>query len=330
MLIVRVPLRISLGGGGTDLYNWYSKFGSFLITATINKFIYITLSRRDLEKNFWLSYSKIENLKNLKKIKHLIIRNILLKYPKINNLEIHTISEVPSNSGLGSSGSLTVGVIQGLNLLLKKNFSPKSLSEQSIKIEMDLNKKNAGKQDQYAAAYGGLIKLIINKKGFTKVKKLKISKKKLKDFQKNIFLIYIKNRRYAAEILKKQSKLIKEKKNTVEIMKKIQILGKKSCEVLEKGKIDDYGYILDEHWNLKKKVGNFMSNKNIENLYNNLRKNGSTGGKIIGAGGGGFLMSYVPKKNHKKFINYVNQRKLSVLDWKFYFEGSKIIFNDEQ
>ena len=330
MLIVRVPLRISLGGGGTDLYNWYSKHGSFLITATINKFIYITLSQRNLEKDFWLSYSKIENLKNLKQIKHSIIKKILFKYRNLNNLEIHTISEVPSNSGLGSSGSLSVGLIQALNLLSKNKISSKLLAEKSIDIEMSQNKKNAGKQDQYAAAYGGLLKLSINKKGFTKVEKLKVSKKKIKQFQKNIFLIYIKNRRYASEILKKQSKLINENKTTVEIMKKIQLLGKKSCDILEKGKIDDFGLSLDEHWRLKKKVGSFMTNKKIEFLYNNLKRNGSTGGKVIGAGGGGFLMSYVPKKNHKKFISYLKQQKLSVLDWQFHFEGSKIIFNDEK
>ena len=213
--------------------------------------------------------------------------------------------------------------------MLKKNISPKILSENSIDIEMNLNKKNAGKQDQYAAAYGGLIKLIINKKGFTKVEKLKISKKKIKIFQDNIFLIYIKNRRYASQILKKQSKLINEKKSAIDVMKKIQLLGIKSCNVLEKGKIDDYGKILDEHWSLKKKVGNFMTNKKIEELYLNLKKNGSLGGKIIGAGGGGFLMSYVPKKNHKKFLNYLNKKKLNVLDWSFHYEGSKVIFNDE-
>ncbi len=329
MLIVRVPLRISLGGGGTDLYNWYSKHGSFLITATINKFIYITLSQRKLEKDFWLSYSKIENLKNLKQIKHSIIKKILFKYRSLNNLEIHTISEVPSNSGLGSSGSLSVGLIQALSLLSKNKISSKLLAEKSIDIEMSQNKKNAGKQDQYAAAYGGLLKLSTNKKGFTKVKKLKVSKKNLKQFQKNIFLIYIKNRRFASEILKKQSKLINQKKTIKNVMKKIQLLGMKSCQVLEKGKIDDYGNILDEHWNLKKKVGNFMTNKRIDKLYSNLKKNGSTGGKIIGAGGGGFLMSYVPKKNHKKFLKYLNKKKLNVLNWKFYFEGSKVIFNDE-
>ena len=112
-------------------------------------------------------------------------------------------------------------------------------------------------------------------------------------------------------------------------MKKIQLLGIKSCNVLEKGKIDDYGKILDEHWNLKKKVGNFMTNKKIEELYLSLKKNGSSGGKIIGAGGGGFLMSYVPKNNHKKFLNYLNKKKLNVLDWRFHYEGSKVIFNDE-
>ena len=329
MLIVRVPLRISLGGGGTDLFNWYSKHGSFLITATINKFIYITLSRRNLDNDFWLSYSKIENLKDVKSIKHSIIKKILLKNLNLKNLEIHTISEVPSNSGLGSSGSLSVGLIQALNSMLKKNISPKILSEKSIDIEMNLNKKNAGKQDQYAAAYGGLIKLTINKKGFTKVEKLKISKKKIKIFQNNIFLIYIKNRRYASQILKKQSKVINEKKSAIDVMKKIQLLGIKSCNVLEKGKIDDYGKILDEHWNLKKKVGNFMTNKKIEELYLSLKKNGSSGGKIIGAGGGGFLMSYVPKNNHKKFLNYLKKKKLNVLDWRFHYEGSKVIFNDE-
>ena len=236
MLIVRVPLRISLGGGGTDLYNWYSKHGSFLITATINKFIYITLSQRKLEKDFWLSYSKIENLKNLKQIKHSIIKKILFKYRSLNNLEIHTISEVPSNSGLGSSGSLSVGLIQALSLLSKNKISSKLLAEKSIDIEMSQNKKNAGKQDQYAAAYGGLLKLSTNKKGFTKVKKLKVSKKNLKQFQKNIFLIYIKNRRFASEILKKQSKLINQKKNYKECYEKNSITWHEKLSGFRKGK----------------------------------------------------------------------------------------------
>ena len=330
MIIARVPLRISLGGGGTDLFHWYKKHKSFLVTSTINKFIYVTISNRDLTKDYWLSYSKIENLKKKNKIKHSIINKILKRYFKKKSLEIHTISEVPSNSGLGSSGALSVGLIQTLMHKEKKKISPKKLAEKSVDIEMELNKKVAGKQDQYASAYGGFIKLYIDKKGKTTVKKLKISKKKILEFEKNIYLIYIKNRRFTYQILKKQSKLIKNKPSKINIMKQIQELGYKICDVLENGIIDDYGYLLDEHWNLKKSIGDFMSNSNVDTLYKELKKNGITGGKIIGAGGGGFLMVYVPKKNISKFKNYLKNKKLDILKWSFHSKSSEIIFSDEK
>ena len=195
---------------------------------------------------------------------------------------------------------------------------------------MQLNKKAAGKQDQYARAYGGLIKLFIDKKGKKLFKKLNISKKKFQEFEKNIFLIYIKNRRFTYQILKKQSKLIKNKPSKINIMKKIQKIGYKSCEVLENGKVDDFGYLLDEHWTLKKSIGGFMSNSNVNILYKELKKHGVTGGKIIGAGGGGFLMAYVPNKNGSKFKKYIKQKKLDILNWKFYSKGSEIIFSDDQ
>ena len=328
MIIARVPLRISLGGGGTDLFHWYKKHESFLVTSTINKFIYVTISNRDLTKDYWLSYSKIENLKHKNKIKHSILKKILHKYLKKKGLEVHTISEVPSNSGLGSSGALSVGLIQCLMHHSKKTISTKDLAEKAVNIEMQLNKKAAGKQDQYASAYGGLLKLFIDKKGKTSVKKLNISKKKFQEFEKNIFLIYIKNRRFTYQILKKQSKLINNKPSKINIMKKIQKIGYKSCEVLENGKIDDYGYLLDEHWELKKSIGEFMSNSNVDVLYRQLKKNGATGGKIIGAGGGGFLMVYVPKKNKHKFKKYIDAKNLDILNWNFYPKGSEIIFSD--
>lgn len=330
MIIARVPLRISLGGGGTDLFHWYKKHKSFLVTSTINKFIYVTISSRDLTKDYWLSYSKIENLKEKNKIKHSIIKKILNRYLKKKSLEVHTISEVPSNSGLGSSGALSVGLIQTLMYQSKKKISFKSLAEKSVDIEMELNKKAAGKQDQYASAYGGFIKLFIDKKGHTTVKKLKISKKKILEFEKNIHLIYIKNRRFTYQILKKQSKLIKSKPSKIIIMKQIQELGYKSCDVLENGNIDDYGYLLDEHWNLKKSIGDFMSNSNVDILYKKLKKNGVTGGKIIGAGGGGFLMVYVPQNNNQNFRNYIKSKKLDLLKWSFYPKGSEIIFSNDQ
>ena len=329
MIIARVPLRISLGGGGTDLYHWYKKHKSFLITATIDKFIYVTISNRNLTKDFWLSYSKIENIKNKKQIKHSIINKILKKYYKANGLEVHTISEVPSNSGLGSSGALSVGLIQCLELFDKRKISQKKLAEKAVNIEMELNKKVAGKQDQFASAYGGFIKLSIDKSGKTSVKKLKISTKKILEFEKNLFLIYIKNKRFTYQILKKQTKLITTKISKINIMKKIQDLGHRSTKILESGNLDEYGFILDEHWHLKKKIGNFMTNPYVDKLYLNLKKNGATGGKIIGAGGGGFLMVYVPKNTRLKFKKFLSKKKLNILNWKFHYKGSEVIFCDE-
>ena len=209
------------------MFHWYKKHESFLVTSTINKFIYVTISNRDLTKDYWLSYSKIENIKNKNKIKHSIVKKILHKYLKKKGLEIHTISEVPSNSGLGSSGALSVGLIQSLVHLSRKKVSKKDLAEKAVNIEMELNKKAAGKQDQYASAFGGFIKLFINKKGNTSVKKLNISKKKLQEFEKNVFLIYIKNRRFTYQILKEQSKLIKNKLQN-KYNEKIQEIGYKS------------------------------------------------------------------------------------------------------
>ena len=330
MIIARVPLRISLGGGGTDLFHWYKKHKSFLVTSTIDKFIYVTISKRDLTKDYWLSYSKIENLKQKNKIKHSILKKILKKYEKNGGLEIHTISEVPSNSGLGSSGAVAVGLIQALMQQKKKKLIKKELAEKAVNIEMELNKKSAGKQDQYASAFGGFVKLFIDRKGKTEVKKLKISKKKILQFEKNIYLIYIKNRRFTYQILKKHSKLIKDKPSKIQIMKKIQEIGYKSCKVLENGNIDDFGYLLDEHWKLKKSIGEFMSNSSVNKLYEDLKKNGAIGGKIIGAGGGGFLMAYVPKKNNYYFKKYLKKKNLDIFKWSFYPKGSEIIFSDEK
>jgi D-glycero-alpha-D-manno-heptose-7-phosphate kinase len=330
MIITRTPLRLSLGGGGTDLYSWYKKNGSFLITATINKFIYVTISERKILKDFWLSYSNIENVKNKKNLKHSIIRKVLEKYNIKKGLEVHTISEVPSNSGLGSSGSLTVGFIKALSAFFKKNISIKNLAEESCNVEMVLNKKNSGKQDQYAAAIGGFIILRIKKDGSTTYEKLKISKKRIKKLEKSLFLIFVKKQRFTVNILKKQSTIINNNKSKATLMNEIQKIAYKSKKIFEKGDIDEIGGVFDYHWQLKKNFGDFMSNNKIDKLYNKLKKYGSTGGKIIGAGGGGFLMMYVPKNNIIKFKKSIKKNNIEYLDWKFHNQNSEVIFNDKE
>lgn len=316
MIIIKAPLRISLGGGGTDLYNWYTKHESFLITATINKFIYVTVNKRDLTKDILLSYSKLENVKKTNDIKHTIIKYILKKHKIENSIEIHTISEVPSNSGLGSSGAVAAALIKSLNLKMPKN----KIAEAACKVEFDLNNKNSGKQDQYASVYGGINAIKIKKNGKTTVKKLNLSKKEILKLQKNIKIIFTKKQRETKNVISKQSKEF-QKKNKEKIMFKIQKIGEKTYQSFLRGDIDNFGTLLDEHWKAKRSFGEFMSSTSIDNLYNNLKNNGATGGKIIGAGGGGFLMMYVPKKNHKKFENYLKRKKYKKLDWKFYDKG---------
>lgn len=327
MIITRTPLRISLGGGGTDLYSWYKNHGSYLITAAINKYIYITLNARNFSKDFWISYRNVEVKKNKKHIQHTLIKQILKNYNFKNGLEIHTISEVPSNSGLGSSGSLIVGVIQSINKYKNKNVSSFDLAKKSTEIEMIVSNKNAGLQDQFIAAHGGIIEIETSRTGKIKCNNLNLSINRIGKLKKNIFLIYSKKQRYAENILKKQSGQIKKKKNKIILMKKIQEIAYETKDILINKNLDLFGPILNKHWDVKKEFGSYMSDKNIDLMYKNFLKYGATGGKIIGAGGGGFFMLYVPKKNHNIFKKYLKKQKFETLDWDFDFQGSSTILD---
>ena len=324
MIIVRTPLRICFGGGGTDLHHWFKDFDSYIITAAINKYIYISLSERNFEnKKFWISYSDLEVLNNKKNIKHTIIREVLTKFDYNKSLEVHTISEVPGNSGLGSSGSLCSGLILGISKLNKKKISKPLLAKQSVDIEKKINKNIYGIQDQYISTYGGIISINIRKAGkHIKVKKFNMPKNNLQTLERNIKIIYSNKQRNSFNILKKMSSKIRINKSSAS-MKKIQDLAYETKKIFCSNNIDDYGKLLNQHWRYKKDLGVFMSDKKIDSLYDNLLLNGCTGGKIIGAGGGGFFMCYVPI-----FKNFLLKNSLAVLDWKFDLQGAKIIYNN--
>ena len=325
MIISRTPLRISLGGGGTDLYQWYSKYESFFISAAINKYIYVTLNERSLKKDFWISYSKIENFKEKKFIKHSIISEILKKKKFKNGLEIHSISEVPSGSGLGSSGALTVGLIKNIIEYEKNNLTKQQVAEMAVDIEMKLNKKNAGKQDQFISTYGGIKCFKINKKGQTLNKIIKIPNDNLINLKENLFIVYTDEKRDAEKIIKKQSNIINKFKNKNYLMSEIQKIGYETYEVFKSKNMSSFGELLDRHWSIKKKFGDFMTSCKIDDDYENFKQNGASGGKIIGAGGGGFFMLYAKQKNKlEKFLKDNNYR---MLNWDFDYEGSKILLN---
>ncbi len=327
MRIVRAPLRITLGGGGTDLPGYYEKYGGFLISAAINKFIYLTGSSRPFDRKFWLSYSKLEVVEDAKDIHHELFRKSLEKYHFKTGVEIHSISEVPGNSGMGSSGTFTVGVLTLLNSLSKIEVSRKEVAETACQIEMVELGRSCGKQDQYVAAMGGIIALDIDTKGHVKVTPLRLEEEGVKRLQNSLLIYHTGVSRDANVILKRQNQALKKgEKKSLANMKRIKEIGYESRQSLESGQFDVLGELMDEHWRLKKEMHPDMSNPAIDKIYAKAKQAGSLGGKVMGAGGGGFFVFYVPLSKQVEFRGQFKKLNLKELDWHFNQSGCEVIF----
>ena len=289
MIICRTPLRISFFGGGSDYKEWVDNEQGIVISTTIDKYIYITL--RELPKffdhNYRIVYSKIESVKNINEIKHHAIKGILKNFNYKSGLEIHYDSDLPAKSGMGSSSAFVVGLLNALNTLSKKTISKKNLSKNSIFYEQKILNETVGMQDQIACSYGGFNEIKFFQNGRFSVNTIKLGDKKKKIFQNNLFLVYTNISRRANDIA---NTFVKELNGSKKIhIKKIlehAVLGKK---LLLNGKFDDFGLLLGESWNVKKKLSPSVSNELIDNIYNLALKSGSSGGKLLGAGGGGFF-----------------------------------------
>jgi D-glycero-alpha-D-manno-heptose-7-phosphate kinase len=319
MIIIKSPLRITLGGGGTDLPSFYEKFGGFLISATINKYIYITMYE-PFKDYIFLKYANYEKVKKIEKIKHPIIKKIFKKYLKnFEKIEMQIAADVPAGTGMGSSGAFTAGVIKSIYSYKNRSISHNDLAEKACEIEIKDLKRNVGKQDQYSSVYGG-----INSYKFTKnkviVKPLKISNSTLESLEDNLCLYFTKFSRSADKILKNQNS--KTKKNNKEIIKNLQFnkeLGMKSKIYLENEKLDDFAEILNEQWRCKFERSPETINPRIKNLYDIGLRNGATGGKLIGAGGGGFLMFYANDK--EKLDRIMKKEGIEKMKFNFDFNG---------
>ena len=331
MRIVRAPVRITLGGGGTDLPGYYTKYGGFLISAAINKFIYITGSKRPFDNKFWLSYSNLEVCEDKDEIKHELLRKCLEKYSFKTGIEIHSISELPGNTGLGSSGSFLVALLTLINSLSKIEVSRKEVAEMACRIEIEELGHSCGKQDQYIAAFGGIISLEIDKQGNVDVRDLDLDRGVLKELQNNLRIYYTGFMREAESILKQQKKGLEEgRESMVSNLKKIKEIGNESGKCLQNNNLNGFGTLLDEHWHLKKAMDTNMSNSLIDEIYDKAKASGCLGGKLMGAGGGGFFMFYVPPENKRKFEEGMQSFQLAELDWRFNFNGCEIIYADSQ
>ena len=328
MIISHTPCRISIGGGGTDLPSYYEKFGGFFISAAIDKYFYVTLNKM-FQNLLKLTYSKVEILdsNNIEDIEHPLIREAMKLVGIKDNLEITSMAEIPSKSGLGSSGSFLVGLLNALHTYKKENVSRKDLAEEAFHIEAEILKEPVGKQDQYIASFGGITCFNISKNGRVSVEPLKLSTGSINELQNNLLIFYTGFQRKAGDILRNQHNLTKKNnKKVLESLHKIREMGLRIRDCLKTGDITTFGCILNEHWNTKKQLSNNISNEFVDKWYDIGLKNGALGGKLIGAGAGGFLMLYIDK-NKEKLRNELRKEGLMELNFRFDFEGTKIIVN---
>ena len=326
MIITKTPYRISFFGGGSDYPEWFNKYYGEVISTTINKYLYI--SCRELphffKHKFRIVYSKIENVKTINEIKHNGVKQ-LLNYLKVKNgLEIHYDGDLPSRSGMGSSSCFIVGLLKALTKSQNKHLNKKKLANMSIEIERNIMRENVGLQDQIAASYGGFNRIRFDKYTY-KVNKIICNKSFRDDLNKKLFLLYTGKSRTAEKITRSYTnKLSQNKKQNV---KKILDFVDQAKRIIKQNNSDDFGYLLNETWYQKRELSKLVSNTKIDYLYKKGISNGALGGKLLGAGGGGFLLFYINlnKKNNflKSFENNV------VVPIQLSNVGSEIIFNEK-
>jgi D-glycero-alpha-D-manno-heptose-7-phosphate kinase len=326
MIIVRSPLRISLGGGGTDLPSYYRRHSGFLIAAAINKYVYITIHDTFVE-DLIIKYSKLERVASVNEIQHPIIREALhLLEIRETNLEITSMADIPAGTGLGSSGSFTTALLKALHTHRKALIQPRELAEQACHIELDLLKEPIGKQDQYIAAFGGLTCFQFLPNDHVEVAPLKIDTETLYNLEDNLLLFFTGYSRSASAILKDQDSKSKESDRAmIDNLHFTKDLGYQSKEALEAGDLPKFAELMNVHWEHKKARSGGMSNSHIDDWYNLALQNGALGGKLIGAGGGGFLMFYAEDK--VKLRHALRQVGLKEVRFNFDFEGTKVVIS---
>lgn len=324
MIIVKSPLRISLGGGGTDLPSYYQDHSGFLIAAAIDKYVYITLHQTFVDELI-IKYSKLERVKAIHEVEHPIIREALSHVGiTAPHLEITSMADIPAGTGLGSSGSFTTALLKALHTLKKNLIHPRELAEQACHIELELLKEPIGKQDQYIAAYGGITCFKFLPDDRVEAWPLKIDQETLYNLEDNLLLFFTGYSRSASNILKEQDHKSKEKDHDmITNLHFIKELGVKSKDALEKGDLHEFAELMNVHWEHKKKRSANMSNNKIDEWYALAKQNGALGGKMIGAGGGGFLMFYTDDKT--KLRHAMRQAGLEEVRFRFDFLGTQVV-----
>lgn len=330
MIVSRAPVRFSLGGGGTDLPSYSSTHGGFLVAAAIDKYIYVSANRRFYD-SIRLAYSKTETVDSIDQIDHRIFREAL-RFSGINQgIELSSTADCPPNSGLGSSSTFTVALLNALHTYKHEYVSSQQLAEEACKIEIDVLKQPIGKQDQYIAAYGGVTAFTFNTDGSVEVERVPARPEVLAELESNLLIFYSGVEREAASVLSKQGQNIQSNTDSaVERMHRIKELGYETRRILIRGNIDSYGELLHEHWTNKRKLASNMSDPTIDEHYEAARAAGAIGGKLMGAGGGGFFMFYTAPAERRRVYAALIARGLRPLPFRFDTGGARIVANLRQ
>jgi D-glycero-alpha-D-manno-heptose-7-phosphate kinase len=324
MLITRSPLRISLGGGGTDLPSYYRDHGGFLISAAIDKYVWVTVLR-PFVPGIYLKYSQIEHVEQVSQIEHPIVREALVMMGiQTPQHEITTLADIPAGTGLGSSGSFTTALLKALYSFERRLLLPGELARLACELEIDRLGRAVGKQDQYIAAYGGITCFEFHRNGAVHAEPLNLSQSTLHALEDNLLLFFTGFSRNASDILKDQDTRTKQAdRSMVENLHYVKELGVRSRRALESGNAGTFGEIMHEHWEHKRKRSSGMSNPQIDEWYELGRRNGAIGGKLVGAGGGGFLLFYTA--DGSKLRAAMSGAGLEEVRFRFEFEGTRVV-----
>ncbi len=323
MIITRTPFRISFVGGGSDMETFYSKSQGAVLSTTIDKYMYISSHKFFFPDQIRVKYSQTETVGSIDELNHPLLREALRKSGISGGVEVSSIADIPAGTGMGSSSSFTVGLLHNLYAIRRKYVAHEQLAAEACEIEIDILGEPIGKQDQYAAAFGGLNILYFNPDGSVKVEPLYIKNEVYTKLQENLVMYYVGNQRKASDILSEQKKNAgkDEKFNTLKSMVSL-VFDLREC--LYNERLDDFGKLLHENWILKQRLASQISNDDISSIYELALKNGATGGKLLGAGGGGFMLFYCEKSRQQKLNDALSS--LRKFEFNFEREGSKLIY----
>jgi D-glycero-alpha-D-manno-heptose-7-phosphate kinase len=328
MIITRTPFRISFVGGGSDMETFYTRHAGAVLSTSINKYMYLSSHRYFFRDQLRVKYSETETVNNVDEIKHPLLRECMKKVGVISGMEISSIADIPSGTGMGSSSSFTVGLLHCLYVIKREYVTQEQLAREACEIEIDILGEPIGKQDQYAAAFGGLNIIHFHPNGDVRVEPLYVKNDTYSELRDNLLMFYVGNQRKASDILSEQKKNASHEEK-FNILRSMVMLVSDLRNCLYKGQLHDFGKIMHENWILKQKLASQITNNEIDDIYKTGISAGASGGKLLGAGGGGFMLFYCEKPNQKKLIDAL--KPLEKFDFAFEREGSKLIyFADEE